>query len=483
MSININNETSIDETRKTFTIAPCSGIDSSFTDLLDLEAIFSESYFPPDLDFSNYFSYEENESNINELEYLLSNRSSQIDLEKMNQQTTSNPNNDKVPNNVENDDHNNKPQYMKSVKLESVTKSTESGGTILIPPLMPRITLLPKNSLAKSTAKKGIPSLKAELKAQKAEEAKINKKRIRKPAAVDLDDAELDDDDDDDDTQDLTMAQKIERRERNREHAKRSRIRKRVLLDSLQDQLLLLREYNVKLRRIVAERIPQLASTILTTCTTEESMLLADANNTDISFQSADNGSIANNENQDSTSKLSFRPSALTSAISTVGSSFNQSIYPPGPILQQRAKILMEPDYRLIQALVTSQQNFVLSDPSLPDNPIVYASDGFCKLSGYKRSEILGRNCRFLQGPGTDQAAVSIIRDGVRDGRDISVCLLNYKADGSPFWNQFFVGALRDAEGGIVNYVGVQCEVNTIPVLEIKERVKKLHIPNDLQWT
>jgi len=83
-------------------------------------------------------------------------------------------------------------------------------------------------------------------------------------------------------------------------------------------------------------------------------------------------------------------------------------------------------------------QPFYSQDPSLPDNPIVYCSDGFCKLSGYSRKEIVGRNCRFLQGPLTDQAAVDIIRQGVKEGRDISVCLLNYKADGSPFWNQFF---------------------------------------------
>lgn len=91
-----------------------------------------------------------------------------------------------------------------------------------------------------------------------------------------------------------------------------------------------------------------------------------------------------------------------------------------------------------------------------------------------------GRNCRFLQGPGTDQAAVDIIRKGITEGRDVSVCLLNYKADGKPFWNQFFLAALRDAEGQIVNYVGVQCEVNITPVHEIKDRIKRLPIPSDL---
>jgi PAS domain S-box-containing protein len=58
---------------------------------------------------------------------------------------------------------------------------------------------------------------------------------------------------------------------------------------------------------------------------------------------------------------------------------------------------LLDTDSRLVSALQFSQQNFTISDPSLPDNPIVYASDGFLKLTGYSREQILGRNCRFLQ--------------------------------------------------------------------------------------
>ncbi len=113
-----------------------------------------------------------------------------------------------------------------------------------------------------------------------------------------------------------------------------------------------------------------------------------------------------------------------------------------------------------VSALSGSQQNFAISDPTLPDNPIVYVSQGFLDLTGYTLDQVLGRNCRFLQGPGTDQNAVQIIRKGVEEGVDTSVCLLNYKADGTPFWNQFFVAALRDAENNVVNYVGVQCEVS-----------------------
>ncbi|KAJ1383320.1 PAS domain-containing protein [Ochromonadaceae sp. CCMP2298] len=145
---------------------------------------------------------------------------------------------------------------------------------------------------------------------------------------------------------------------------------------------------------------------------------------------------------------------------------------------KQQARILLEPDFRLVHSLITSQQNFLLTDPSLPDNPIVYASDGFCQLTGYKRADILGRNCRFLQGPGTDQAALDVVRQGILEGRDVSVCLLNYRADRSPFWNQFFLGALKDADGRVVNYVGVQCETTTIPVSEIRERVRRLPLPD-----
>jgi PAS domain-containing protein len=74
------------------------------------------------------------------------------------------------------------------------------------------------------------------------------------------------------------------------------------------------------------------------------------------------------------------------------------------------SRILDDPDYSLVKALQTAQQNFVITDANLPDNPIVYASGGFLTLTGYKLDQILGRNCRFLQGPETDPRAVDKIR-------------------------------------------------------------------------
>jgi hypothetical protein len=83
----------------------------------------------------------------------------------------------------------------------------------------------------------------------------------------------------------------------------------------------------------------------------------------------------------------------------------------------------------------------------------VFATPGFYKLTGYTQDQVLGRNCRFLQGPGTDPKAVDIIRKAIATGADCTTCILNYKADGTPFWNQFFVAALRDSDNCIVNYV------------------------------
>ena len=113
-------------------------------------------------------------------------------------------------------------------------------------------------------------------------------------------------------------------------------------------------------------------------------------------------------------------------------------------------------------------RSFCITDPTLPDNPIIFASKGFLDLSGYSLGEVLGRNCRFLQVPGTDQTQVEILRKGILNGVDTSICLLNYKADGTPFYNQIFVAGLRDASRKIINYVGVQVEVSFSPTWRLR---------------
>ena len=68
---------------------------------------------------------------------------------------------------------------------------------------------------------------------------------------------------------------------------------------------------------------------------------------------------------------------------------------------------------------------------------------GFLSLTGYKLEQVLGRNCRFLQGPRTDARAVAKIRDAIKSGRDVQIVLLNYKIDSTTFWNHFFIAALQ----------------------------------------
>lgn len=121
--------------------------------------------------------------------------------------------------------------------------------------------------------------------------------------------------------------------------------------------------------------------------------------------------------------------------------------------------VLEKADFALMNAIQAAQRSFCITDPSMPDNPIVFASQGFLEMSGYSLDEVLGRNCRFLQGPRTDQSQVEILRNGIMNGQDVSVCMLNYKADGTPFYNQIFVAGLRDASHKIINYVGVQVEI------------------------
>lgn len=118
--------------------------------------------------------------------------------------------------------------------------------------------------------------------------------------------------------------------------------------------------------------------------------------------------------------------------------------------------------YNLVKALQTAQQNFTITDPSLPDNPIIYASHGFLTLTGYALDQVLGRNCRFLQGAQTDPRAVDSIRHGLKNGLDTTTVILNYRYDGTPFWNQLFIGPLKDSNGNVVNYLGVQCKVSDL---------------------
>ena len=114
------------------------------------------------------------------------------------------------------------------------------------------------------------------------------------------------------------------------------------------------------------------------------------------------------------------------------------------------------------QALDLTGTGFVLTDPRLEDNPIVYANAAFYELTGYARDEVLGRNCRFLQGEGTDPERVAALRRAVAEERPIAVELLNRRRDGTPFSNEVHIAPVRDARGEVVRFVGVQVDVTPV---------------------
>ncbi|KAL1558094.1 Phototropin-1 [Salvia divinorum] len=112
----------------------------------------------------------------------------------------------------------------------------------------------------------------------------------------------------------------------------------------------------------------------------------------------------------------------------------------------------------LATTLERIEKNFVITDPRLPDNPIIFASDSFLELTEYSREEILGRNCRFLQGPETDPSTVRKIRDAIDNQREVTVQLINYTKSGKKFWNLFHLQPMRDQKGEVQYFIGVQLD-------------------------
>jgi PAS domain S-box-containing protein len=110
-------------------------------------------------------------------------------------------------------------------------------------------------------------------------------------------------------------------------------------------------------------------------------------------------------------------------------------------------------------AVEMTRMPMVVTDPRQPDNPIVFANGAFFDLTHYKEEEVLGRNCRMLQGPDTDRRTVDEIRTAIAEQRPVSVDILNYKADGSTFWNALFLGPVFDEEGKLLYFFASQMDI------------------------
>jgi PAS domain S-box-containing protein len=109
---------------------------------------------------------------------------------------------------------------------------------------------------------------------------------------------------------------------------------------------------------------------------------------------------------------------------------------------------LLEPDER--------DMSVVVSDPNLPDNPMIFVSEEFEAQTGYSPEESTGYNCRFLQGPDTDPAAVEAIRHALKARTRFTIDILNYRKDGTPFMNRLRIRPILDDRGALLYFIGAQ---------------------------
>ena len=113
----------------------------------------------------------------------------------------------------------------------------------------------------------------------------------------------------------------------------------------------------------------------------------------------------------------------------------------------------------LAKALESTTSPLIITDNQQEDNPIIYANQAFLDLCGYDESEIVGQNCRFLQGNDSKEAVVKDLREAVHAGDDIRVTIKNYKKDGTGFWNDLVVSPIKNDKGKVTHFIGMQLDI------------------------
>ncbi|WP_432544313.1 EAL domain-containing protein [Kineococcus sp. SYSU DK002] len=114
----------------------------------------------------------------------------------------------------------------------------------------------------------------------------------------------------------------------------------------------------------------------------------------------------------------------------------------------------------LTRAIATARNGIVIADATAPDLPLVYVNAAFEQMTGYAAQQVLGRNCRLLQGSGTDRTQVRVIARRLLTGRAVQTTLLNYRLDGTPFWNEITISPVHDSTGRLTHFIGNQFDVS-----------------------
>ncbi|MED1863744.1 PAS domain-containing protein [Fictibacillus nanhaiensis] len=135
-----------------------------------------------------------------------------------------------------------------------------------------------------------------------------------------------------------------------------------------------------------------------------------------------------------------------------------------------------------VKALNHTGVGLVVTDPTLEDNPIVYVNQGFLDMTAYNQEDILGHNCRFLQGENTDQKDVQKISSALKKFESVNVEILNYQKNGTPFWNKLTIDPIINDQDNKTYFVGVQKDITKIKNVELNylealEEVKRLACP------
>lgn len=131
----------------------------------------------------------------------------------------------------------------------------------------------------------------------------------------------------------------------------------------------------------------------------------------------------------------------------------------------------------LISAMAHSSLPMVLSDPHQPDCPVIAANRAFLNLTLYPLGEIVGRNCRFLQGPDTDRATLKHLRESIAAGAGCIEYILNYRKDGTRFWNMLFLTPIFDTSGKLVYFLGNQRDAsNGLPPALQEMQIGRAHM-------
>lgn len=119
-----------------------------------------------------------------------------------------------------------------------------------------------------------------------------------------------------------------------------------------------------------------------------------------------------------------------------------------------------EDSLRLLErAIAASHDGISISDANAPDQPLIYVNPAFEQITGYTASEVLGHNCRFLQGEDRHQDALNQLRLALQQGQDCTVVLRNYRQDGTLFWNELRIAPVRDEQGNLTHFIGLQRDI------------------------